>query len=204
MYADIVIDISHEALDRPFQYRIPEALAGQIHPGMWVLVPFGRGNTQKKGFVLHISEKPEIDPSRIKELTKIVSDDNSSDQIRIALAVWMYQEYGGNLIQSLRVVMPARKRVRPKELSFLVRTPDEERFLSYLEVAKKKGWKGRVRLMEALLKKDSISSSFARQQLKIASDAIKALEKENLIQIETKRLYRSVLPQSQESLSKKK
>ncbi len=204
MYADIVIDISHEALDRPFQYRIPEVLEGQIRPGVWVLVPFGRGNTSKKGFVLRTSENPEIDPDRIKELTEIVSDDNSSDQLRIALAVWMYQEYGGNLIQSLRVVMPARKSVRPKQLSFLVRTADEERFLSYLEIAKKKGWKGRVRLMEALLKRDSISSSFARQQLKISSDAIKALEKENLIRIETKRLYRSVLPQSQELLSKKK
>ena len=29
MYADIVIDISHESLDRPFQYRIPESLVGQ-------------------------------------------------------------------------------------------------------------------------------------------------------------------------------
>ncbi|MFR5074513.1 MAG: hypothetical protein ACLTDG_03620, partial [Lachnospiraceae bacterium] len=52
MYADIVIDISHESLDRPFQYRVPESLVGQVQPGMWVLVPFGRGNTQKKGFVL--------------------------------------------------------------------------------------------------------------------------------------------------------
>lgn len=48
MYADIVIDISHESLDRPFQYRIPESLVGQVQPGMWVLVPFGRMNTQKK------------------------------------------------------------------------------------------------------------------------------------------------------------
>ena len=53
MYADIVIDISHESLDRPFQYRIPESLVGQVQPGMWVLVPFGRRNTQKKGFVLN-------------------------------------------------------------------------------------------------------------------------------------------------------
>ena len=111
MYADIVIDISHESLDRPFQYRIPESLVGQVQPGMWVLVPFGRRNTQKKGFVLKLGTKANIDPDRIKELTEIISDDNSSDKTRIALAVWMYREYGGNLIQSLRVVMPARKNV---------------------------------------------------------------------------------------------
>ena len=203
MYADIVIDISHESLDRPFQYRIPESLVGQVQPGMWVLVPFGRRNTQKKGFVLKLGTKANIDPDRIKELTEIISDDNSSDKIRIALAVWMYREYGGNLIQSLRVVMPARKNVRPKQVSFLVRTSDEKRFLDYLDLARKKNWKGRVRLMEALLCRDYISSAFARQQLKIASDAIKALEEEKLIQIETKRFYRSVLPKESANLEKK-
>ena len=203
MYADIVIDISHESLDRPFQYRIPESLVGQVQPGMWVLVPFGRRNTQKKGFVLKLGTKANIDPDRIKELTEIISDDNSSDKIRIALAVWMYREYGGNLIQSLRVVMPARKNVHPKQVSFLVRTSDEKRFLDYLDLARKKNWKGRVRLMEALLCRDYISSAFARQQLKIASDAIKALEEEKLIQIETKRFYRSVLPKESANLEKK-
>ena len=57
--------------------------------------------------------------------------------------------------------------------------------------------------MEALLCRDYISSAFARKQLKIASDAIKALEEENLIQIETKRFYRSVLPKESANLEKK-
>ena len=57
--------------------------------------------------------------------------------------------------------------------------------------------------MEALLCRDYISSAFARQQLKIASDAIKTLEEENLIQIETKRFYRSVLPKESANLEKK-
>ena len=84
-----------------------------------------------------------------------------------------------------------------------MRTSDEKRFLDYLDLARKKNWKGRVRLMEALLCRDYISSAFARQQLKIASDAIKALEEEKLIQIETKRFYRSVLPKESASLEKK-
>ena len=49
MYADIVIDISHESLDRPFQYRIQKVLWGRFSTGMWVLVPFGqRGICKKK------------------------------------------------------------------------------------------------------------------------------------------------------------
>ena len=29
-YANVIIDISHEKVDRPFQYRIPDALLGKI------------------------------------------------------------------------------------------------------------------------------------------------------------------------------
>ena len=30
LYADIIVDISHEKLDRPFQYRVPPRLADKL------------------------------------------------------------------------------------------------------------------------------------------------------------------------------
>ena len=33
-YANIIVDISHEKLDKTFQYRIPEELRESIRPGM--------------------------------------------------------------------------------------------------------------------------------------------------------------------------
>jgi primosomal protein N' (replication factor Y) len=42
MYANVIIDISHEKLDRTFQYRIPERLLAIISP----LSP----RTQRKSF----------------------------------------------------------------------------------------------------------------------------------------------------------
>ena len=33
LYADIIVDISHEKLDRTFQYRVPESLRGRLEPG---------------------------------------------------------------------------------------------------------------------------------------------------------------------------
>ena len=44
MYADIIIDITHEKLDKVFQYIIPEYLQGKLETGMEVIVPFGRGS----------------------------------------------------------------------------------------------------------------------------------------------------------------
>ena len=34
-YANIIVDISHEKLDKPFQYRIPEELEGKAHFLEW-------------------------------------------------------------------------------------------------------------------------------------------------------------------------
>ena len=55
IYADVIIDISHEKLDRDFQYRVPEELVQAIKPGVVVTVPFGKGNTLRKGYVTGIS-----------------------------------------------------------------------------------------------------------------------------------------------------
>lgn len=42
-FANIIVDISHEKVDRPFQYRIPERLMGTIAVGMAVTIPLDEG-----------------------------------------------------------------------------------------------------------------------------------------------------------------
>ena len=63
LYADVIVDISHEAIDRTFQYQIPEDLKGQIEIGSQVNIPFGRGNSVRTGYVIGLSDKTEYDTS---------------------------------------------------------------------------------------------------------------------------------------------
>ena len=42
IYADVIIDISHEKLDRDFQYRVPEKLVQAINPELWSQCPSER------------------------------------------------------------------------------------------------------------------------------------------------------------------
>ena len=71
MYADIIIDISHEKLDKTFQYQIPEELEDKVTEGALVIIPFGNGNKKIRGYVLSLSEKPKIEPQKIKPILKI-------------------------------------------------------------------------------------------------------------------------------------
>ena len=48
-YADIIVDISHEKVDRSFQYKVHEELQYKLQVGMVVTIPFGNGNHERKG-----------------------------------------------------------------------------------------------------------------------------------------------------------
>ena len=43
-YADVIVGISHEKIDRAFQYIVPQHLQTELEIGMCVHIPFGRGN----------------------------------------------------------------------------------------------------------------------------------------------------------------
>ena len=68
LYADIIVDISHEKLDRTFQYRVPESLRGRLEPGACVMIPFGNGNRLIKGYVVALGETCQFAPEKIKEI----------------------------------------------------------------------------------------------------------------------------------------
>ena len=68
LYADVIIDISAAALDRTFQYRIPESLSGSVDVGSPVMIPFGTGNKVRKGYIVGIGNEPKFDPGRLKDI----------------------------------------------------------------------------------------------------------------------------------------
>ena len=114
MFADIIIDIQHEKLDKIFQYRIPERLEGKLEPGMEVLVPFGNGNRQIRGYVTGLSETCGYDLSKVKEVAAISERGVEIETKLIALAAWMKENYGGTMIQALKTVLPIRQKENAK------------------------------------------------------------------------------------------
>ena len=106
MYADIIIDITHEKLDKVFQYRIPSHLEGMLKVGTEVVVPFGKGNKEINGYVTGFSERAEYAPEKIKEILRIAEESVAIESRLVALAAWMKESYGGTMIQALKTVIP--------------------------------------------------------------------------------------------------
>ena len=138
-FANVIVEISHEKLDRPFQYLIPERLQGKIAPGVCVMIPFGAANKLIRGYVVEITDIPEFEESRMKELAGRAEGSLAVEEKLICLAAWMKEAYGSTMIQALKTVLPVKKNVRSLEKKQIsLRLSDEEAREYYLECVRKK------------------------------------------------------------------
>ncbi|MBQ7464837.1 MAG: primosomal protein N', partial [Lachnospiraceae bacterium] len=113
-YADIIIEISHEKLDRSFQYRIPDTLKDRVKLGSRVLIPFGKGDRRISGYVVGLGDRSVIEESRIKDIEDVLYSEGSdrSAEVLLQLAAWMKERYGGTMINALKCVLPVKAAVR--------------------------------------------------------------------------------------------
>lgn len=107
-FAGVIVDISHEQLDKIFQYIIPETMLPELEIGMKVQIPFGK--TKRTGYVVDISDEPEIDISRMKSLAGICGHSITIDGRMIKLANWIKNHYGSTMNQALKLVMPVKEK----------------------------------------------------------------------------------------------
>ena len=198
-FADIIIDISHEAIDRTFQYRIPDALAQKVRIGTKVSIPFGRGNHVRSGYVVGISDTPVYEADKIKEIADVNENGVPIESSLIELAAFMKENYGSTMINALKTVMPIKEKVRgikKKEVRLLV---DEKKAEELLDIYQRKHMTGKFRLLNELRDETSIPYSLVTGKLNIAASTLKAMEKEQVIAIDEEELYRNVLDHSQAS-----
>lgn len=194
IYADIIIDISTESLDRTFQYRIPERLKNAVSTGSLVSIPFGKSDRVRTGYVVGITDKPEYDPLKTKDILDVKNDNKNLPAVKlIRLAAWMKHNYGGTLIQSLKVVLPKKTPVKPVEKETIRLIASDEDVKSYLEEFDRKHQVARLRLLTALMEADAMDRRLVTQKLGVGSPVIKALKDRGIVEVEKQTTYRNPL-----------
>lgn len=191
LYADIVIDIAVEKLDKTFQYRIPPAIAGQVEPGSIVEVPFGRSNRIIRGYVMDVGNKAVFEPSKMKEIRCMVKDSSLVEEDLIQLAGWMKKNYGAAMITALKTVFPVKKQIRAKERRFVVRQITQEQAEEKLKFYEQKHQTARYRLLNALMAAEEIPCEFVTGKLNVSMSVVKALEEQGILAVRTDKVYRN-------------
>ena len=190
LYAEVIIDIAHTSVDRPFHYRVPDALKDTLKPGDLVRVPFGSGNRLRHGYVIGLTGETDYDPAKIKEIAEADPRGLSVQSQLISLAAWMHETYGGTMHQALRTVLPVRQKIRPKVKKTLVCRMDYPELMAEAEKARQKNYRARLRLLETFLQSREIPLEMARQQLNISDATLKPLLAADRISVITRQEMR--------------
>lgn len=189
-YANIIVDISHEKLDKTFQYLLPEELQGQVRPGVQVEIPFGSRTIT--GYVVELTDEAEFEVSRLKPIIGIKKGSVSIESQLIALAAWMRKNYGGTMNQALKTVIPIKqktKAIERKTLKLLLNEEEAIHTLARLEQDKRATAK--VKLLRELIQERELDYTIVTQKLHIAPSTIKAMEGQKILEIEVSQEYRN-------------
>ena len=190
VYADVIIDISHEKVDRDFQYLIPPEMEQEINPGVVVTVPFGKGNTLRKGYVIGVTGKAKYDTARIKEFQGVSTDDETTESRLIALAAWMKETYGSTMIQALKTVLPVKDKVRAKEKRLIFFQGDRNVAEELLAELSGSRFRARERFLRAILESGSLEYTYASKELGANVSVLDFFEKKGMIRLESQEMYR--------------
>lgn len=189
-YAKIIVDISHESVDRPFTYRIPQTLSDSVTIGSCVHIPFGRGNKRIKGYVVAFCDHADFPDEKIKEIESVAVSQEDSEGRMIQLAAWIRQQYGSTMIQALKIVLPVKKTVKPVEKKTIRLLYDKERTLLLLKECQNKHWTAKARIVEELLKETALDYRLVKTKLNVSQGTLTALQKQGVIQIESEDHFR--------------
>ena len=128
VFASIIVDISVESLNKPFIYVIPKELVNQIKEGDRVIIPFGKNNKDKEGYVLEILTLEQLKEKKyfqnddyfkkddsidnLKEITSIAKNKIAVNEILFKIAIFLCREYSAPIQNCIKAVLPVKRVVR--------------------------------------------------------------------------------------------
>ncbi len=195
LYADIIVDISHEKLDRPFSYRIPESLREMVVPGCVVEIPFGKGNKKIRGYVVGIKDHCNYPEESVKDISKIITDDETADAKLIALAAWMSKTYGSTTIQALKTVIPVRRKIAGKQKKTITLRSREDAGIC-LDESIQKHYRAKERTLRVLLREensDGIDQAELMKEANVPLSVINGLVDSGILQRKVENTYRQLV-----------
>lgn len=196
IFANVIVDISVEKLDRPFQYIIPDTLTEQVIVGCQVEIPFGKANRILTGYVIEITDVPFMEVSKLKYIAGIKKGSLKIESQLIALAWFIKERYGSTMNQSLKTVIPIKQSVKNKEEKYLrLKISKAEALDLYEEYKKKKNTQARAGLILALTQADCMEYEQAKSKLSVSDAIVKSLERNGILEIEKNIIYRNPVEQ---------
>ena len=179
MFASVIIDQDTKALNKVFDYLVPQGV--DISVGARVSVPFGQRTLQ--GFVIALKESCDYDASKIKKLYGVMDDFALIKPEHIQLMKYMCDEFHLRQTSVLRLLVPSEIREGKVRELFEKYAVLGKYDLQSLNRAKKQ---------QEIIKKLQIEGKILISDLKkeFGESALKALIDKQFVLIERKKINR--------------
>ena len=138
VYADVIVDITNEKLDRTFQYKVPPELTGEMQSGNGGTDSVWKRKPHDHRLCASVGNEPKYPQDRMKAILAVQKDAATVETKLIALAAWMRHTYGSTMIQALKTVLPVKVKARGKETREIALLADPARCEELLENYRKK------------------------------------------------------------------
>lgn len=104
--AKIALSAATYAIDKPYDYTVPDEVLESLRPGMRVIVPFGAGNRRTEGIVLALVSGCSPNAKR-KRILSILDEEPVLDGDALRLALWMRERWFCTVYDAARAMLPA-------------------------------------------------------------------------------------------------
>lgn len=188
-YANVIVDISLDKLDKTFQYRIPEGIQDLIQPGVQVDIPFG--SRTLTGYVIEVTDDAEFDVAKTKELIGVHKGSVPIESQLIALAGWMRKNYGSTMNQALKTVLPIKKQTKQVEHRSVTLGIPKGEAVQKLALFEAKHYTAKARLLRELIEEERIDYALVTQKLNVSAATIRGMSEQGIVVIETTTSYRN-------------
>ena len=188
-YANVIVDISLDKLDKTFQYRIPEGIQDLIQPGVQVDIPFG--SRTLTGYVIEVTDDAEFDVAKTKELIGVHKGSVPIESQLIALAGWMRKNYGSTMNQALKTVLPIKKQTKQVEHRSVTLGIPKGEAMQKLALFEAKHYTAKARLLRELIEEERIDYALVTQKLNVSAATIRGMSEQGIVVIETTTSYRN-------------
>lgn len=181
-YAQVIIDLNSDGVDKPFDYLLPPELREKVQVGTQVVVPFRSGTV--RGFVVSLKEETSVqNPKKVLKVEKSAA--HLSPEL-IRLSYWVSRHFFSRWIEAIRLCLPpGGGRVKPqyKEVVFPLK---EKSFL--FEESKRISNKAfrQALILEhvALSGEEGVSWDVLKGEAEAGRQSLNALIKKGLLRVE--------------------
>lgn len=190
-YVDVIVDISHSSLDKVFQYAVPTELLDEINIGMVVKIPFGKGNKIINGYIIGITNNPNYDKDKIKEIKSIATNNITIEAHLISLAVWMKERYTCTIISALRTLIPLNKKINKKTEKEITLNINIEDLQKYIDIWNEKNYSALYRAGRFLMDNNRCTQTQIIKNTSISTSVLTNLRKKGIIKIISQEIIRN-------------